>query len=1059
MRLKMINNPPLSFYVLALSILAFPVILSAQTENPLPVKVNLESAGWQKSGQLIAGNNGGILTVWYDSAGTGNSLLVQGFDSRGGRHQATGALNSSNSRIIGIPGIDKNFAGTAVISWCEQTGAGPRVFYRRLEVDGTLLTSRVLPSSGQNQLPGEAPAVVSDSTGHVILAWQRREGSDYDIYGAWYAEDDSLGEMLQDSTIFRWHGQSYLLAGGTGDQTGPAMAASKSGEIVMAWKDVTQDSISVIVATFESNGKAIARYRLPVPGTVVVVDSTAAPDSTVAVDSTAAPDSTAVVDSTAASDSTGTANVLIAGDKSVTRDVSEPSVIAISSSSTSSKFLVAWVHENVQGKREIVLDRINIFPTSDPATSQHDNTQWFVGEDDNGIVLEKPVMSFDKDDRVAVTWRIENGGNYEVHGQVFNFSAGTDPSTLSTLELDGHVVPATRPIVRIEPSDTGGLLALWQSIGDGGDSDLLIQRFTVDGLVTDPLFISPTPSDVFSRNPEIAAGPDGGFTMIWEGETIGGPRIYSMNMDSRGNSLQAQPGFLNSDSWNQKKPVVAGNFAAGGVVAWEENNGSGSYRLLARALLGGKSSYGEAFTVAQQSGQYVSGLTAATDTSGNMYFSWNQLASYQSKADLMAARFSPAGQRIGSVLTVETAADGGGSLGSVAAAADGAFMVAWRKGAISGENASLLARFYSSSGSSTGTEQRLSTDVVSYLGTVSAPVCDYSDSSGYYIVAWSEFVDNYHKLYYRMFDTQGDSISLSDGVTRKELRSQSKNAVENAGTFSPVIKNEADGSFIILWVEKTPGAEARLYAVRIDAEGNNPSAIIRVPGVTMANLPALERLGVNRLVFAWQDTVGSTGRVLAQVTDFTFSSLAGTLESSISKLEVGEITVHLAGNVSDSVKVSPDGSFMFRTVINGSYELWLESEAGELDDSRRRITVSNDLPGVVSLGSIGIDNSGGTSSLPKAAPVLEQNYPNPFNPSTSISFTLPEGFSGKVSLNIYDIRGKLVQSLFDGELGEGKHTFVWSGSSSGNRVSSGVYFYRLAAEGKESIVRKMLLIK
>ena len=1011
MRMQKKNIQMLNLFCLAMMIFIVPTILLAQSENPLPVKVNLESTGWQTSGQLINGNDGEILTVWYDSAGTGNSLLVQGFDGRGGRLQSTRALNTSSNRITGIPSVDKNFAGEAVIAWSEQMGTGPRVFFRRLNVDGTPLTSRVLPFSGQNQLSGEVPAVASDSTGHVILAWQRQDGSDFNIYGAWYASDDSLGEVLQDSTIFRWHGPDYLLAGGEGDQTDPAIAISDRGDLVMAWKDVTPDSISMMVATYAKSGQLIDRYRLP------------APDST------------------------------------ITMNVSDPSVVALRSSSSQSKFMVAWVHENDQGERQIILDRIFVYLDNEPVTSERIDPHWFVGSDDSGIILEKPEISFDDDDLIAVTWRLENGGEYEVRGQVFSFIEGTDPSSIFTMELDGHVAPATRPVARIYTSESSGLLTLWQSIGGDGDSDLLLQRYTTAGLVSDPLSISPTASDEFSRNPALAASSDGGFTMIWEGETAAGERIYSMNMDSRGYSLQADPELLNNDSWNQKKPTVSGNFVDGGVVAWQENNGSGNYRLQAKALLGGKSAYGEVFTVAQHSGQYVSGVAASTDSLGNLYFIWSQLGSYQSKASLMAARFTSAGQRIGSVLTVESADDGGGSQENVTAAADGSFMVAWRKGATNGENASLRARFYSASGSSTGAECQLSKDVVSYLGTVSAPVCGYSDSSGYYLVAWSEFVDNYHRLYYRIFDTQGDSVSLAEGIYRNELRSSSKDAVANAGTLSPALLNEADGSFIILWVEKTPGSDARLYGVRVDSEGRQPSAVFRVPGVTMANLPALERLGVNRLAFAWQDTVGSNGRVLAQVTDLTFSSLAGTLASSLSKFSSSEITVHLAGNVTDSVKVSSDGSFTFGTVTNGSYELWLESEEGEFNGSRRVITVDNDVPGVVSLGSIDIDKVSGTPELPKAAPALEQNYPNPFNPSTSISFTLPEGFSGRVSLNIYNIRGGLVHSLYDGELSEGKHSFIWSGDSEGKKVSSGVYFYRLTAEGKCSIIRKMLLIK
>ncbi len=83
---------------------------------------------------------------------------------------------------------------------------------------------------------------------------------------------------------------------------------------------------------------------------------------------------------------------------------------------------------------------------------------------------------------------------------------------------------------------------------------------------------------------------------------------------------------------------------------------------------------------------------------------------------------------------------------------------------------------------------------------------------------------------------------------------------------------------------------------------------------------------------------------------------------------------------------------------------------------------------------------------------LAQNHPNPFNPSTSINFALPE--ASNTSLIIYDLLGKEVARLVDGEMSAGYHTATWNASN----VSSGVYFYRLST-GKFTQTRKMLLMK
>jgi hypothetical protein len=89
--------------------------------------------------------------------------------------------------------------------------------------------------------------------------------------------------------------------------------------------------------------------------------------------------------------------------------------------------------------------------------------------------------------------------------------------------------------------------------------------------------------------------------------------------------------------------------------------------------------------------------------------------------------------------------------------------------------------------------------------------------------------------------------------------------------------------------------------------------------------------------------------------------------------------------------------------------------------------------------------------------VLEQNYPNPFNPVTQINYSIPE--PAFVKLCIYDINGILVKTLYEGNQSAGKYQTVWDGeSSSGVKVGSGVYFYRIQANSFVQ-TRKMILLK
>jgi len=85
---------------------------------------------------------------------------------------------------------------------------------------------------------------------------------------------------------------------------------------------------------------------------------------------------------------------------------------------------------------------------------------------------------------------------------------------------------------------------------------------------------------------------------------------------------------------------------------------------------------------------------------------------------------------------------------------------------------------------------------------------------------------------------------------------------------------------------------------------------------------------------------------------------------------------------------------------------------------------------------------------------LYQNSPNPFNPSTLIRFSLPEGFSGNVSLKIYDITGREIQSLINGTMQQGVYETVWNASE----YASGIYFYKLTA-GNFTEIKKLILMK
>ena len=83
---------------------------------------------------------------------------------------------------------------------------------------------------------------------------------------------------------------------------------------------------------------------------------------------------------------------------------------------------------------------------------------------------------------------------------------------------------------------------------------------------------------------------------------------------------------------------------------------------------------------------------------------------------------------------------------------------------------------------------------------------------------------------------------------------------------------------------------------------------------------------------------------------------------------------------------------------------------------------------------------------------LSQNYPNPFNPNTIIYYSVP--VNAFVKINIYDVLGNEVATLINEEKREGIYDVLFNA----NRITSGIYYYRMQANEFVD-VKKMIILK
>ncbi|NTV84838.1 MAG: T9SS type A sorting domain-containing protein, partial [Bacteroidales bacterium] len=89
--------------------------------------------------------------------------------------------------------------------------------------------------------------------------------------------------------------------------------------------------------------------------------------------------------------------------------------------------------------------------------------------------------------------------------------------------------------------------------------------------------------------------------------------------------------------------------------------------------------------------------------------------------------------------------------------------------------------------------------------------------------------------------------------------------------------------------------------------------------------------------------------------------------------------------------------------------------------------------------------------------ISAESYPNPFRDETVIRFNSKE--ESRVTLDILNINGQQISRVFNADVSAGTHEVSWNGTDiNGNRVSSGVYFYRLQT-GNELVTGKLMLME
>jgi hypothetical protein len=278
-------------------------------------------------------------------------------------------------------------------------------------------------------------------------------------------------------------------------------------------------------------------------------------------------------------------------------------------------------------------------------------------------------------------------------------------------------------------------------------------------------------------------------------------------------------------------------------------------------------------------------------------------------------------------------------------------------------------------------------------------------------VAWCDSTTGNWKVYYK--------LSADNGITWGADTQLSSNSF-----ISKYVTLAASGSNVhLVWTDIRVSSTGYLYYKRSINGGISWGAETKLTKNTFSN--AYPSLAVNGSVLhlTFMRLIKSSWEIF-----YISSSNNGTKWGS---------DVQLTNNASYSSvpSIAVSGSnvhIIFRDDRDGNYEIYYKRYIGAFNFKPTGIT-DND-PELLSVYS------------------LSQNYPNPFNPVTNINFQLPaDNFTTMI---IYDIAGRVVETLVNNNLQAGTYQVSWNGS----KYSSGVYFYRLTS-GEFSDIKSLILLK
>jgi hypothetical protein len=988
---------------------------------------------------MTSDDAGGAIIVWESDRGDGLDIYAQRIDADGSPLWAENGISvcsasGDQSQALICP----DGSGGAVVAWYDNRDGESAIFAQRIDGEGTALWAAdgvpVCTTAGEKRYA----RIASLGMDGVVIAWEDLRGAGF---GTIYAQ------RLDAAGVIQWTADGVPVCTTASAQLLPRVAPDGSGGAIIVWMDTRRWS-DIYAQRIDASGAA----EWTSDG-VRVCDS---PSYQWMPDILADGSGGAIIVWSGGGDADICAQRLDASGAVQWSSTGVPVCAATGSqtapslvSDGSGGAIAIWTDER-SGEADVYAQRVDVSGiaqwTSDGVAivtaGGEQSSRWIVSDGESGAI---------------VTWH-EWQDTGALHAQRID-DAGSPRWTASGVALTPGTSRQVSPVMASNGS--GGSIVAWMQAQDGYSSltgyDIMAQVVSGSGEIlaaSEGTAVCAAPGD--QTYPAIVSNGSGGAIITWQDARNGNGDIFAQRIDGSGNILWPEGGILACLSGEtEMAPQIVSDGAGGAIIAWLHSTGS-SYDIGAqRVSAAGAPLWGPSGIVICNAAGNQSELAMVPDGAGGAILAWADARS-GSYYDLYAQRVNASGVAQWGTNGKAVCTSAGDQISPhVALDAGGWVTIVWTDDQRDGAP-DIYAQRLNPSGVAQWQANGLPISTAAGAQRAFAIV---SGGSGGMIIVWTSMQGELSPLW----DIYARCLSPS-GATEWTATAASGRTNGGNGSYYRACADDA-GGVMISWHEYDQDSHLDIYAQSIDAEGAvrwgaEGSPVCTAPGSQW--FPCMASDGSGGAMIAWQDLRCPTQRIYAQRLTSSGYPIATTLRSYAAHREGGSIRL-------EWVLSGIDGDAAF-SVLRSSSPRGTFEELGEIAVASNGLSFSftdeSCRPGVSYRYRVDYRSADGGSrtlfetediAVPAAAMTLYQNYPNPFNPVTTISFLVPE--TGNVTLAVYDVAGKLVRVLIDARLDAGPHEAIWDGrDKAGRTASTGIYFYRLQT-GKETISKKMTLLR